>query len=112
MPTRSAGTALHDVEEALRASEMRYRQLFDSTSDCLFFVDVTLDGRFRFAGFNPAAERSVGLTSSETMGKLVEEVLPDAAREVTANYRRCLEAGTLIGYEAELQFPAGTRCFE
>jgi two-component system cell cycle sensor histidine kinase/response regulator CckA len=98
--------------EALYQSEVQYKDIFDNISICMFLVDVTFDGRFKFAGFNPAEEQAVGLTNSEVAGKFVEEVFPeDLSKKLTANYRRCLEAGAPINYDDELNLPAGQRYF-
>lgn len=96
----------------LRESEERYRQVFQNTSDGLFLVDVLEDGRFRFSEFNPAEERSAGITSAAAAGRLVEEALPsELARQVTTNYRRCLDQEQAINYEEVLSLPAGRRSF-
>jgi hypothetical protein len=40
----------------------------------MFFVDVvTRDGGFRYAGFNPAEEKAVGLLSKQVTGRLSRE---------------------------------------
>ena len=45
-------------------------------------------------------------------GRLVEDVVPGKlAEQITANYRRCLETGTSISYDEELDLPVGRRCF-
>lgn len=89
-----------------------YKYLFDHLSVCMFFVDVTHDGRFRYAGFNPAEEKAIGLSSQEVMGKFVEEVFdPDLARKLVENYQRCLDAGIPISYNDELNLPGGSRHF-
>ncbi|MDD2335504.1 MAG: PAS domain-containing protein, partial [Geobacteraceae bacterium] len=106
-------TAQKRFEDALRESELRYREVFENTSDCLFLLDVTVDGRFKFAGFNPAEEKAVGFLSAKTSGKFVEEVIPEAlARQVIANYRRCVLFGTIINYEEKLDLPVGVRYFQ
>jgi len=88
------------------------KHVFDHLSVCMFFVDVTRDGRFRYAGFNPAEEKAIGLSSQQVKGKFVEEVFdPDLARKLVKNYRRCLEAGTPISYNDELNLPGGCRHF-
>jgi two-component system cell cycle sensor histidine kinase/response regulator CckA len=98
--------------EALYQSEVQYRDIFDNISICMFLVDVTSDGRFKFAGFNPAEEQAVGLTNAQVSGKFIEEVFPeDLSKKLTANYRRCLEAGAPINYDDELNLPAGQRYF-
>jgi PAS domain S-box-containing protein len=97
--------------EALRESD-QYKEVFDNISACMFLIDVTSDGRFKYAGFNPAEEKAVGLTNAEVCGKFVEEVFAeDLAKKLNTNYRRCLEAGVPINYETELDFPSGRRYF-
>src|SRR5260370_19602160 len=100
------------TEAALSESDLQYREVFDNISACLFLVDVTPEGRFKFAGFNPAEENAVGLSSAEVSGKFVEDVFSeDLARKLIGNYRRCLEAGRPITYDDELNFPSGRRYF-
>jgi PAS domain S-box-containing protein len=110
--------SVHDItqrkraEAALRESELRYREVFDSFSECIFVLDVTPDGRFRIAGFNPAEEKATGLSNTEVVGKFIDEVLAeDTARGATAHYRSCVEVGTVIHYEEELNLPIGPRYF-
>ena len=101
------------TQEALpQKSEFKYREVFDNTSDCIFIVDVTPNGRFKFVDFNPAEENAVGLASAHVSGKFVEDVVSlDLAERVTANYRRCVESGTTINYDESLRLPAGERHF-
>ncbi len=97
---------------ALRESQERYREVFSNTTEGIFLVDVTSDGRFKFVEFNPVIESITGLSNSGISGRFVEDVLPEPrAREVIANYRRCVEAGTGIAYEEELRLPLGRRRF-
>ena len=95
---------------ALREGELQ--QVFDNISVCMFLVDVTPDGRFKYGGFNSAEEQAVGLTSAEVSGKFVEEVFAgEVANKLVANYCRCLEAGAPLNYDDELNLPAGRRYF-
>src|SRR5207302_4771524 len=80
-----------------RDVELQSQEGFNNVSVCMFLVDVTGEGRFKFAGFNPAEEQAVGLTSAEVSGRFVEDVFADdLAKKIIANYRRCLEAGKPI----------------
>jgi two-component system cell cycle sensor histidine kinase/response regulator CckA len=100
------------AEEALRQSELLHKQICDNIPECIFLLDVTSDGRFKFKALNPAEEKAVGLISSEVSGRFVEDVLSEEVSEkVTAHYRRCLEAGSPISYEDELNLAAGSRYF-
>jgi PAS domain S-box-containing protein len=101
---RSA-TALHESDEVLR-------HVIESSSDRLFLIDVTRDGGFRFAGFNDAHERRLGLASADVYGQYIEESLPkELARIDRASYQRCLAAGHTISYDETLADPAGPSHF-
>jgi two-component system cell cycle sensor histidine kinase/response regulator CckA len=105
-------TDMRGSVETDHPSELQYKDIFDNISVCMFLIDVTSDGRFKYAGFNPAEELAVGLTSAEVSGKFVEEVFSEElAEKLTATYRRCLEAGTPIKYDDELDLPSGQRYF-
>jgi len=100
------------VEEALRESELRHREVFENSLDCIFLLDVTGDGHFKFVEFNPAEEKAVGLSNATVAGKLIEDAIPkELAEQVIANYRRCVEDETIINYEEELDLPIGVRYF-
>ena len=60
----------------MHGSELEYKDIFDNISVCMFLVDVTSDSRFKFAEFNPAEEKAVGLSNAEVSGKFVEDVFP------------------------------------
>ena len=108
-PKRDAGWR---TEITLRESDLQYEEVFDNLSVCMFLLDVTAEGRFKLARFNPAEEKAIGLSNAEVSGKFIEEVFAEElARKVTANYRRCLEVGAPIEYDDELNLPAGRRYF-
>jgi PAS domain S-box-containing protein len=99
-------------EAALQESQQRYKEVFDFTSECIFLIDITADGRFRFADLNPAEEKAVGFSSAEVSGRFIEEVVSEqVANEIIAHYRHCLELGTVISYEEVLILPIGHRYF-
>lgn len=99
-------------EQALRASEQRFRDIFDNSLDCLYLMEVTEDGRFRNLEINPAFERSTGMTSTELVGKYVDEtVSEETGAVVVAKYNRCIAAGTVIEEEVKLDLPCGHHFF-
>lgn len=59
------------VEDALRDSETRYRQLIEEASDAIFITGI--DGHFTYV--NPATENIVGYSSEELIGKHFTRVL-------------------------------------
>jgi PAS domain S-box-containing protein len=70
------------VEEALRASERRFRSLVQHSSDVTIIRD--LDGTIRY--ISPAAERVFGLTPEELIGhNRAELVHPDDYQAIAAN---------------------------
>jgi PAS domain S-box-containing protein len=97
---------------ALAEIDLHYKFVFESISVCLFLIDATHDGRFRYVAFNPAEEQVVGLSNSQIAGRFVEDVFePALAAKLTANYRDCVAAGRAIQYDDELHLPAGRRYF-
>jgi two-component system cell cycle sensor histidine kinase/response regulator CckA len=109
---KRAEEALRDSEARLRESDLQYKEVFDNISVCMFLIDVTLDGRFKFVGFNRAEEEAIGFSNAEVSGRFVEDVFgEELANKLTADYRRCLEAGRAIHYDSELNLPRGRRYF-
>lgn len=98
------------IEQALRESEQRYREVFELTSDCVFLLDVTPDLRFIVTRFNPAEEKTVGLCGVE--GRFLDELLPQSLTDVIyGNFRRCIESGHPFSYDEALHLPVGVRYF-
>lgn len=109
---RQALNARAAIEDKLRESERRFREVFENTSDGLFLLDVTEDLRFRIISFNPVEERLAGRSTAEVSGKFIDEIFPDeSARQTIEKYRRCVEVGAVINYEEEIALPAGISHF-
>jgi PAS domain S-box-containing protein len=88
------------AEEKIRASEEKYKQLFDNTSDHIFILDVTDEQRFKVLAVNPVQEKLVGALRP---GFYIEECLSDEiVRIVIQNYRRCLSEQKIFSYEEHL----------
>lgn len=105
-------TAAQTIQTArrLRLAEARYASLWNDTSESLFVVTVTPDGRFVFEGLNPAHERATGLSFEAIAGKEPDQCLPpDTAAAVKARYRACLQSGAPMVYDEVLDFPGGRR---
>ncbi|MEW6493814.1 MAG: PAS domain-containing protein [Cyanobacteriota bacterium] len=94
-----------EAQAKQQASEQFLHSIYDGAANAIFVVDVLPSGEFRFAGLNPADEQLTGLRVQEVLGKTPEQVLPpEAAAAVSANYTRCVQAGTTITYEECLPF--------
>ncbi len=100
------------MEENLRESERRYREIFNNVSEGLYMLEVTIDGRFRFIEQNPAMACSTGIGPEEIVGKFADDIRSEAiSRTTIALCRRCLEKGAIIDEEMELHVPAGNRWY-
>jgi len=91
--------------------EQRYRELFEHSSDAIFLMDVTPEGRFRFGEINPADEKLIGYRNAEVAGKFIEEVSVSEQLNslITANFQRCIETGHAINFDETLDFSSGPR---
>jgi PAS domain S-box-containing protein len=116
-PVRMTGinydiTEKKQAEDNLRESEQQYREIFNSTTNGIFLLEMTQDRHFKIVRFNPAEERMVGLSVSEVEGRLVDDIVSaKTAAALNENYRRCIEGEENITYEEKLDLPAGCRFF-
>jgi len=86
-PIRQVGTHLDisgrkRMEEALRRSELQYRQLFDEMITGFALHEIICDAAgkpidYRYLSINRAAERLIGLKASELVNKRALEIFPD-----------------------------------
>lgn len=98
------------AETARREADALYRAYFENTAEALFIVGVSAKGDFSLEEINPAHEAATGLQLAALRGKPLDEQLPpDVAREVAANYRRAVSEGRPIAYRERLAMPAGPR---
>ena len=96
------------AEEALRASEARYREIVENTSDGIFVFEVTPDQRFKLLSLNAAQERVLDISAADAVGKFMEEYLPrDIADAAIADNRQCIEAGQPMSFERAFETPKG-----
>jgi two-component system cell cycle sensor histidine kinase/response regulator CckA len=77
-------TNLKRAEEALRDSESRYRNLFESAPDGIFVADA--EGRF--VDVNPSGLRLLGASREELLGRTLADLVPpqDAVAAVEAMF--------------------------
>ncbi len=97
---------------ALQASEQRYKEIFENSSDSIYLMEVTEDGRFRTIAANPAFEHSIGIPLDTLLGTYVGDLTDEeTTATVIAKYRRCVEAAEPIEEIAELDLPVGRKKF-
>jgi PAS domain S-box-containing protein len=68
-------------EQALRESEAKYRNLFETMTEGFALHEIVLDASgkpvdYRFLDINPAFERLTGLDRAKIIGRLMTEILP------------------------------------
>lgn len=88
------------IEQALRQSEQRYREVFENTSDGIILVDVVSVDRFRIVDFNASIERILGFKSLDVIGESIDQVLTkDSTALLSTNFSKCVELGSILSYE-------------
>ncbi len=93
------------AEVHLRQQEAFLKSIYDGTEQAIFVVDISEDGELRYTNFNPVSEKYAGVTNAYIQGKTPEEAFGDVLGPIFCqNYVRCLQAGTSISYEEQLNF--------
>ena len=64
------------MEEALRQSEESFRSIVECSPLAMHFYRLGTSGELVFTGGNPSADRMLGISHSELVGKTIEEAFP------------------------------------
>jgi len=92
------------MEEAVRESERRYREVFENTSDGIFVLEVTPERRLRLLSRNPAQQRMIGVPPSDAMGRVVNEYLPtEIADALNEHGQQSIQSGAPVTFEGSFQ---------
>ena len=83
-------TERKEAEEALRASEERYRAVVEQATDGIFLLDA--DAR-RILQTNPSLQQMLGYAAEELRGMEVYELIAHPREDVEANLGRTLREG-------------------
>lgn len=82
------------LEEELRVSENRLREIIDNAPFGAHMYELYPDGRLVFKGANRSADAILGVDHEQFIDKTIEEAFPRFVRtEIPAIYRRIAESG-------------------
>ncbi len=92
------------VNQALLASEQRYRQLFDESISAMALHEIICDAdgipvNYRFLSVNARFENLTGLREEDLLGKTVLDVLPNTEPTWIERYGRVALSGTPAHFE-------------
>ena len=99
------------AEEALRTSEERYRNLFNSMDEGFCVIELMFDADadafvhavdYRYLEMNPAFEKQTGL--SHGVGKRMRELVPDQPADGIAHYERVFSSGEPMRFVNESNY--------
>jgi PAS domain S-box-containing protein len=95
-------TARKQAEDALRASEAKYRALFDAIDEGFCIIEVIFDGDravdYRFLEGNPAWEAQTGLVGA--LGRTAREMLPGLEQHWFETYGKVARTEEAVRFES------------
>ena len=102
------------AEDAMRASEHRYRQLFERSIDAICINEMVLDSEgkpcdFRWIDINPHYEVLTGLRREQIIGRRALEVLPTLEPFWLDLFSQVVDSGEPVSFE-QFVSPLG-RCY-
>ena len=97
----------YQAEENLRASENRFRTIFETAEDAIFMKN----GNLEYILINPSAKRLFGLSASQMIGRRNEELFKDGAITRLRQIDSRVLAGEIIREEFTKQSKSGLMTF-
>jgi PAS domain S-box-containing protein len=75
------------IETALKQSEEKFRRIIECSTSGMHFYTVDVNGSLIFTGANPAADKIIGISHQELIGKTIQEAFPNlSGTEIPAIY--------------------------
>ena len=86
----------------LEESELRYREVFENTSDVIVITEVTPAGRLRLLDINPAWEAIIGIDRATILGRFLDEfAFDEIVHNTLARYQACLQNKARLHYQEQ-----------
>jgi PAS domain S-box-containing protein len=95
------------VEEALRASEGKYRRLFEAHDAPI----VILDPEGIFLAANRVSASNFGMEGSDLVGTSIRDLFPNEADALLERHQRIIDAGEGDTFEEAFWFPDGEKWY-
>jgi diguanylate cyclase (GGDEF)-like protein/PAS domain S-box-containing protein len=96
VPVEAVPAAREQIDEMLRASEVRYRRLFETAKDGILLLDADTG---RITDVNPFLEDMLGYSHTELLGKALWEIGPVKDIAASQDAMRHLQHTEYIRYE-------------
>jgi PAS domain S-box-containing protein len=95
------------TEDALRASESRWRGLFERMNEGFFVAEAIRDEAGRMVDFwflqaNPAFEKLTGVPTASAIGRTVTEAIPGVPQALIDTYARVVDTGEAAEFEVHI----------
>ncbi|AVH62115.1 AAA family ATPase [Nostoc sp. 'Peltigera membranacea cyanobiont' N6] len=96
-------TERKQAEATLQEKEQFLRSIYDGAEIAIFVLDVLSDGSFRYAGWNPAAEKATGIRSVDVAGKTPTEVMgEEEGQRLEQRFAEIVTTGIDVSFEDHL----------
>jgi two-component system, NtrC family, sensor kinase len=97
------------VEAELLKREAFLSSIYDGVEQSIFVVNDLGKGVFRYAGFNQAVQRKLGMDGNEAIDRTPQECFgQQLGEQICQRYQRCIDAGEPITYEECVVFNGQT----
>jgi len=97
---------VEEQTKTLRASEERYRELFENASDLVYTTDLDL----RFTSLNRVAEQTLGYTQAEAIQMSAQQLVsPQHRQQVDRHFQRAVAGEAISKLELEVTAKDGRR---